>query len=435
LLKLISFDQIADFPYSFVMKMEILKPWFEKRLQNRFLRYVRLETTSDKHAKAIPSTKGQLKFGKMLAKELKSLGIPEVKIDEHGFVCAFLPASSMSLKEKTIGFLAHLDTSPDVTAKNVNPIVHENYNGKTLVLKQGKQINPNRFPELKDHLHQTIITSDGTTLLGADDKAGVAEIMTALEFLTTHPEFKHGNIEIIFTPDEETGKGMSKFPLKNLKSPVCFTIDGGEEGAIEVECFEAYSLKVSFNGQSIHLGEAREKLVNAVELASLFVSMLPKNESPQATDKRFGYYAGVELHATIERAEIEVLIRDFKPQECQRRIKAVKTLVNTLLALYPGAQGQVQVRKQYSNMWPSLKSYPKLIVILEEAVRRAGAAPKCKYIRGGTDGARLSEMGVRTPNIFTGGHNFHSQLEWIALPAMVKATLTIINLIELWVLK
>jgi len=414
------------------MNLDDQKQWFEKKLLARFLRYVRVETTSNKHTTSIPSSKGQLHFAAMLLNELKSLQIPQAALDENGFVSAILPTSSPSLKQQTIGFIAHLDTSPDVTGTHVEPIVHENYSGKALMLKQGIRLSPHDSPTLKNYLNQTIITSDGTTLLGADDKAGVAEIMTALEFLKNHPQIPHPNIEIIFTPDEETGRGMTKFPIKHIKSSVCFTVDGADEGTIEVECFEAYSLKITLRGQSIHLGDARGKLVNAVELAARLVEMLPKNESPQATDERFGYYSCVELQATIEHAQLEILIRDFNPKECKRRINVVASMIRTLERLYPGAKGKLKIKKQYSNMWRSLKAYPKLVTILEQAIRRTGVIPKRKYIRGGTDGARLSEMGIPTPNIFTGGHNFHSYLEWIALPAMVRAAQTIINVAELW---
>jgi tripeptide aminopeptidase len=416
----------------FVMKLDTQRQWFEQRLLARFLRYVKVETTSDKHTTSIPSSKGQLDFAAMLLKELKDLKIPNAALNKNGFVSATLPASSPLLKQQTIGFIAHLDTTPDLTGAHVKPLMHENYTGKEITLKQGIRLTPKASPALKNYLNRTIITSDGTTLLGADDKAGVAEIMTALEFLKNHQQIPHPNIEVIFTPDEETGRGMSKFPLKQIKSAVCFTVDGGEEGTIEIECFEAYSLKVTLFGQSIHLGEARGKLVNAVELASRLVEMLPKNESPQATDGRFGYYSCVELQATIERAQLEILIRDFTAKECKRRIKVVTSIINSLEQLYPGAQGKLEIKKQYSNMRQSLKTYPKLITILEQAIRCTGITPKSAYIRGGTDGARLSEMGVPTPNIFTGGHNFHSYREWIALPAMVRAAQTIIYIAYLW---
>ncbi|MBN1798116.1 MAG: peptidase T [Spirochaetales bacterium] len=414
------------------MDLDKQRQWFEQRLLARFLRYVKVETTSDKNMNTIPSSKGQLDFAAMLLQELKDLKIPNAALNTNGFVSATLPASAPSLKQQTIGFIAHLDTTPDLTGAHVKPIVHENYAGKAIALKRGIRLTPKASPALKNYLNRTIITSDGTTLLGADDKAGVAEIMTALEFLKNHPQIPYPNIEIIFTPDEETGRGMSRFPLKQIKSDVCFTVDGGEEGTLEIECFEAYSLKVTLFGQSIHLGEARGKLINAVELAARLVETLPKNESPQATDGRFGYYSCVELQASIERARLEILIRDFTPKECKRRIKVVTSIINSLEQLYPGARSNLEIKKQYSNMRQSLKTYPKLVTILEQAIRRTGITPKRTYIRGGTDGARLSEMGVPTPNIFTGGHNFHSYREWIALPAMVRATQTIIYLAELW---
>jgi tripeptide aminopeptidase len=415
------------------MNLKEYIPWFEKKLLSRFVRYVKIETTSDKHAETVPSSKGQLYFARALVRELHKLGLTNAKLDGNGFVYAMLPASSSSAKKKTISFMAHLDTSPDVTAHNVLPLVHKNYNGKAIVLKNGVRISPHESPYLRAYKNKTIITSDGTTLLGADDKAGVAEIITAVEFLLLHPEIEHPTIEVIFSPDEEIGRGMDKFPMDKSKAEVCFTVDGSEEGAIEVECFEAYKLFITFTGRSIHLGEARGKLINAVELAARMISMLPENESPQATDGRFGYYCCIECTATIEKAKLEVLIRDFTPKACKRRIGVVRSIVKTIEKMYPGARGSVQVKKQYSNMWASLKAFPKLITVLEQAVLNTGITPIRKYIRGGTDGARLSAMGIPAPNIFTGGHNFHSYKEWTALPAMVRAVHTIVNISELWI--
>jgi len=414
------------------MDVKEYTPWFEKKLLTRFTRYVKIETTSSKHGGAVPSSKGQLRFASLLASELTKIGLSRAAVDENGFVYARLPAAGPRREKHTIGFMAHMDTSPDVTAKNVTPLVHERYDGKPIKLKDGAALDPRRSPALKDYKNQTIITSDGGTLLGADDKAGVAEIMTALEFLAAHPNIPRPAIEVIFTPDEETGRGMSRFPLKTVSSSVCFTLDGDEEGAVEIECFEAYSLRVVITGQSIHLGEARGKLVNAVELAALFVTMIPKNESPQATDGRLGYYCCVESRATLECAELEILIRDFNPAECKRRIGVVRSIAAAVRRLYPGARIAVEVKKQYANMRSSLRKYPGLISFLKEAVRRSGVPPRLKYIRGGTDGARLSQMGIPTPNIFTGGHDFHSRREWAALPAMVKAVMTIINIAAMW---
>jgi tripeptide aminopeptidase len=414
------------------MNLKTHLPWFEKKLLSRFVRYTKIETTSDKHAETIPSSKGQLYFAKTLVRELHEMGIKSAELDGNGFVYAVLPAASASASKNTIAFMAHLDTSPDVTAHNVLPVVHKNYNGKAIVLKNGVRLSPHESPELETYKKETIITSDGTTLLGADDKAGVAEIMTATEFLLSHPEIKRPHIEIIFSPDEEIGRGMDKFPIEKSKAHVCFTVDGSEEGAVEVECFEAYKLIITFTGRSIHLGEARGKLINAAELAGQMITMLPKNESPQATDGRFGYYCCIECKATIEKAELEILIRDFTPKECKRRVGVVTSIVKTVEKMHPGVGTDIKVKKQYSNMWASLKAFPKLVTVLEQAVLNTGIKPIRKYIRGGTDGARLSAMGIPSPNIFTGGHNFHSYKEWAALPAMVRATETIISIAYLW---
>jgi len=407
-------------------------------LIERFTRYVKIDTTSDRHSKTFPTTRNQFDLAYVLEKELKQLGINNVSIDENAFLIARIP----SVPEKSgqpaannppiIGLMAHIDTASDVSGKNVHPVLHENYDGKPIKLNSSITLAPEEFPQLNKYLGDTIITTDGTTLLGADDKAGVAEIMTAVRFFTEHPEIPHGKLEIIFTPDEETGLGMSNFPLKRVKSKYCYTVDGGEEGSIEIESFNAYKTRLIFYGRSIHIGYARGKLINALNMTRDFLNMLPGAETPEATDERFGYYCPLEISGSVDQVYLEVFIRDFDDKEAQRRVEVIKSIASTIEKIYPGSRIDVKPEKQYSNMKQYLDKEPKIINILERAVKKAGAVPLKKYIRGGTDGSRLSEMGIPTPNIFAGGHNFHSRREWVPVSSMIKAAKTIINLIVMW---
>jgi tripeptide aminopeptidase len=410
------------------------RDWIERRVLERFLRYVRVDTTSDRHSKSSPTTPGQLELAKMLVEEIGQLSPGSVELDEAGFVFAHLEANlkSSSAQPPEIGLIAHLDTSDAAPGKNVAPRVHENYDGRIVKLKQGVELDPETYPELNNYKGQTIITSDGTTLLGADDKAGLAEIMTALEYLIGHPEIPHGRIGICFTPDEEQGLSMQRFPLDKISARYCYTFDGGEEGTIEAECFEGYKAIVSFHGKSIHTGVARGKLVNAIEMAASFLNLLPGAESPQATDGRYGFYFPLEVSGGIETTELEVYLRDFEETEVQRRAAALGSMARAVEAAFPGGRVDIAVEKQYANLRTYLEDVPEVLTILDRAVREAGLEPVYKSIRGGTDGARLSELGVPTPNVFTGGHNFHSRQEWAALPAMVRAVHTATNLCRLW---
>jgi tripeptide aminopeptidase len=406
--------------------------WFAQRLLRRLVRYARIDTASDSHSAQRPTTEGQGKLAKILQTELKSLGVERSILDENGFLIAAMEAKKGCAKVPVIGFMAHLDTSDDAPAKGVKPVVHTDYDGRPITLEGGLILDPKDFPELKRYRGQTIVTTDGRTLLGADDKAGIAEIMTAVEHLVKNPDIPHGRLEFIFTPDEETGFGMSRFPHKKVRSRFCYTLDGGGEGVFETECFEAYKVEVRFKGKTIHLGKARGKLVNAVEMAAAFINMLPKEESPQATDQRFGYYSALEIKGHLEEALVRVYIRDFEPSECLRRIRALKSMTRTLESLYPGGQVELEQTKQYSNMRRFLRRHPEAVNHLKRAIRQTGITPVQRFVRGGTDGARLSEMGVPTPNIFTGGYNYHSRLEWAAIPSMVKASQTVVNLARIW---
>ena len=410
------------------------REWIERRVLERFLRYVRIDTTSDRHSKSSPTTPGQLELANVLVEELEQLSLGNVELDEGGFVFAHLEANlkGSSAQPPEIGLIAHLDTSDAAPGKNIKPKIHENYDGKTIELEEGVKLDPDTYPELSKYRGQTIITSDGTTLLGADDKAGLAEIMTALEYLIAHPEIPHGRIGICFTPDEEQGLSMQRFPLNKISAKYCYTFDGGEQGTIEAECFEGYRAIVSFRGRSIHTGVARGKLVNAIEMAASFLTLLPGAESPQATDGRYGFYFPLEISGGIENTELEIYLRDFEEAEVQRRAAALKSMARAVEAVFPNGRVDIKVEKQYANLRNFLQGVPEVLTILDQAIRDAGMEPEYKSIRGGTDGARLSELGVPTPNVFTGGHNYHSRQEWAALPAMVRAVNTAVNLCRLW---
>jgi tripeptide aminopeptidase len=408
--------------------------FLKDQILTRFLRYAKMETTSDRHVEAIPSTPCQLDLARLLVKELGEIGVPEVEMDEHGYIIARLPANSPSAAlAPSIGFMAHMDTASDVSGKDVKPSVHENYSGGDIVLSKGYTLSPADFPELSDRIGDTIITSDGTTLLGADDKAGVSEIMAAMAYLIQHPEIERGPLEIIFTPDEETGKGMDLFPLGKLASKACYTVDGGGlEGELEAECFYAYSVKASFRGRVIHIGSARGKLANAVSMAASFVTMIPRSESPESTDNRYGYYCPLEMHGDLENALVEVFLRDFEMAEIERRIEALKALAKAVEAQFPGGSVEIKAEKQYLNMREKMEERPEVMELLKKAVQDAGIEPTIKAIRGGTDGSRLTELGVPTPNIFTGGYNYHSRYEWASLSSMITSSQVIINLVRHW---
>jgi len=406
--------------------------WFGERILERFLGYVRIDTQSDKHSSSRPTTQGQRVLAEILAGELRDLGVGDVGVDEHGFAVGRLEPREPFRDAASVGFMAHMDTTADVSGAGVEPRIHSSYGGGPIEIADGLVLDPEEFPELSRYRGETVVTAGGGTLLGADDKAGIAEIMTAAEYLLTHPDVPRGPIEVIFTPDEETGFGMELFPLERMKSKVCYTLDGAEQGAVETECFEAYAVDVQFLGRSAHTGSARGRLINAIELASRFVRMLPKEESPQTTDGRCGFYCPMEIQGSLQSATATVYVRDFEAHECLRRIEVMKTSASALEALYPGSTVTLKIKRQYGNMRAALEQHPEVIRRLEQAIRETGIAPESKSIRGGTDGARLCEMGIPTPNIFTGGHNFHSQLEWAALPAMIRASRTVVHLAALW---
>lgn len=402
----------------------------QESLLERFLRYVAMDTRSDPHAEGIPSTPGQWDLLRLLEAELKELGIGEVELDDKGYLIARVPGNRSDAP--WIGLMAHVDTSHEVSGAGVQPRIYRNYDASVLPLEGGYRLDPREYPELLQAKGKTVITTDGTTLLGADDKAGVAEIMTALAWLLAHPEQPRPGLEIIFTPDEETGKGLSAFDPQKLRSKWCYTVDGSEEGTIEAECFNAARAEVTFTGKVIHLGTARGSLINAVTMAASYVSLLPRNESPEATDGRYGYYTPMEISGDLEKARVEVFLRDFEAPGMERRKRALEDFARAVEASFPGGKVEMEIQDMYRNMRDHIAGEPKIMELLEEAIRRAGFAPVRQIIRGGTDGARLSEMGIPTPNIFTGGHNYHSRFEWACLETMTGACETLVHLAGLW---
>ncbi|WP_304222027.1 peptidase T [Gracilinema caldarium] len=402
------------------------------RLLPRFTRYVQIWTTSDRHVAETPSTPGQWDLARMLVDELKGLGISQVELTEHCYVIARLSATPGYEEAPTIGFMAHMDTASDVSGKDVHPIVTTNYDGSVITLKDGVSLDPAKDEALAKRIGDTIIHTDGTTLLGADDKAGVAEIMAALDYLQAHPEIGHGPLEIVFSPDEETGKGLPEFPLSSFKSTAFYTLDGGPAGELEVECFTAYKIDVLCHGKAIHIGQARGKLANATMMAATYATLLPRSESPEATDGYYGYYCPIEIKGDLEEASLEIYIRDFDQKEIERRLAALELFGKTVEAQFPGGRVEVKPQLQYINMKQKIDEHPKVLELLERAAEKAAVKAYLKPIRGGTDGSRLTQMGIPTPNVYTGGHNYHSRTEWASLSDMVASTRTILELIQLW---
>lgn len=404
---------------------------FQKKLLNRFLEYTKIWTTSDSanaDAQIFPSTENQKLFAQKLKEELLSLGLENVQVTEKSYVYAVLKATRGFENSPSFCLLSHLDTSEEVSGKNVNPQVFENYDG-SLISLENISIDSSCDEELLKiaNTDDTLITTDGTTLLGADDKAGIAEIITAVEFLIQN-EIPHGDIEILFSPDEETGHGMDFVPLNLLKSKHAYTVDGGSLGELETECFNASSATVTFFGKSTHTGTARkQKMINAVMMASKFLENLPHTEFPETTDGYEGFFAPIEISGSVEKAQVYILLRDFEEGGIEKRIFQIKKIAESV-EFTTGGKVSVQIKKQYKNMKNVLEKSPETVELLKKAYENSGITPNFIPIRGGTDGSRLSEMGIPTPNIFTGGHNFHSRFEWASLNQMTQAVNVLINL-------
>lgn len=407
-----------------------------KPLLERFLRYVKTysESSSERADKGIqPSTPQQKDMAALLNAELKEAGFSDVQTTPYCYTYAFIPASAGYEQKPSICLLAHIDTVEEVTGKDVKPIVHSEYDGKPIDLPYGITLNPDEDKDLllAGQVCDTVITSDGSTLLGADDKAGVAEIMTACVYILNHPEIKHGPIEVMFSPDEETGHGMDHVPLELLKSKCAYTVDGGHIGELETECFNAFKSEIEFTGVSKHTGSARPVMVNAVTMASAFVASLPRQEAPETTDGYMGFYAPMGISGSIECASVSLILRDFTKDGMEKR-KALVGLLAEAAAESFGGKAKVVHTQQYLNMKEVLDKNPIVADNLVKAYKETGVDPVFSPIRGGTDGSRLCEMGIPTPNIFTGGHSYHSRYEWASVFQMLKATEVLIQLIQIW---
>jgi tripeptide aminopeptidase len=398
----------------------------------RFLKYVRMWTTSDRQVEETPSTAGQWELAKALVQELRDLGISDVELTDHCYVIARLPPTAGKEDTPVVGFMAHLDTASDVPGRDVKPILEKNYSGAKIDLGAGLCLDPESDPDLAAHKGRDLIHTDGTTLLGGDDKAGIAILMATLEYLGRHPEIPHGQVEIIFTPDEESGKGLPDFPMTKIRSRACYTVDGGPQGELEVECFNAYKADIEFRGRAIHVGAARGILANAVAMAAGFVSLLPRSESPEATDGYYGYYCPMEIRGDLENAHLELFLRDFEQKGMERRLAALESFARTVEAQFPSGKVTVKPKFQYLNMKEKIQKRPEVAALLQKAFARAGVEARLNPIRGGTDGSRLTELGIPTPNIFTGSRNCHSRLEWVSVDEMAAACRVVVELIRAW---
>ncbi|MBC7197025.1 MAG: peptidase T [Deferribacterales bacterium] len=406
-----------------------------ENLTKRFIEYVKIETTSDEQSSTCPSTKNQLEFAKMLAEELSKIGLEDVEVDENGYVMATCP-SNTNKKLPVIGFIAHMDTSPDMSGRNVNPKIIRNYSGNDIILNEGKNIvlSPNDFPDLLENIGLDLITTDGTTLLGADNKAGIAEIITAMEYLLTHPEIEHGKIRIAFTPDEEIGRGADLFNVQKFGADFAYTVDGGPLGELEYENFNAASAKITIQGRNVHPGSAKGKMVNSILVAMELNSMLPVNERPEFTEKYEGFYHLTNINGTVENTTISYIIRDHSKELFENKKILLQEIVEFLNKKY-GDIIDLEINDSYYNMKEKIEPNMYIIDLAKEAMISIGIEPRIQPIRGGTDGARLSFMGLPCPNIFTGGYNFHGKYEYIPIQSMEKAVETILEIIKLTVKK
>lgn len=401
-------------------------------ITDRFLKYVSLTTTSDENTKMTPSTPGQMVFAKHLAEELKSLGLYEVELDNNGYIMATLP-SNTDKDIPTIGFVSHMDTSPDMSAKNVKPRIVTNFDGNDILLNEEQLIvfETEKYPEILQYKGQDIIVTDGTTLLGADDKAGVAEIVSAMEYLMAHPEIKHGKIRVGFTPDEEIGQGADHFDVSKFAADWAYTMDGGEIGELEFENFNAASAKITFHGVNVHPGYAKRKMLNSMRIANQFATMLPRHETPEHTEGYEGFFHLTNMEGTVEKSMLSYIVRDHDRDRFERRKKEVQHLVNKINAEFGEKTATLELKDQYYNMREKIEPVMHIINLAYDAMKEVGVTPKVKPIRGGTDGSRLSYMGLPCPNIFAGGHNFHGRFEYVPVQSMEKAMMVIVKIAEL----
>jgi tripeptide aminopeptidase len=405
----------------------------KKEILDRFLKYIKIDTQSNEDSQECPSTSKQFDLAKVLRDELLAMGLKDVELDDNCYLMATLPANT-SKKIPVIGFIAHMDTSPDMPGVNVNPQILQNYDGKDIVLSKEKNIilNIKEFPELLEYVGQTLIATDGNTLLGADDKAGIAEIMTSVKYLIDHPEIKHGTIKIGFTPDEEIGRGVDKFDVKKFNAEFAYTLDGGGIGELEYENFNAAHAKVIFNGRNIHPGYAKDKMINAMILAMEFNGMLPVNERPEFTQDYEGFYHLIKMEGTVENASIQYIIRDHDRAKFEAKKVFIKQTVDYMNKKYRENTVVLELKDQYFNMREQVEKVFHVVETAKKAMEEVGVIPKVVPIRGGTDGARLSYMGLPCPNIFAGGHNFHGKMEYVPVESMVKAVDVVLKIIELY---
>ena len=408
--------------------IEFNQEWKDKLL-NRFLSYVKIYSTSDAESETTPSTERQWNIANFITEDLKNIGLEEVSIDENGYIMANLPANNGE-DQPVVGFISHYDTSPDFSGENVKPQIWENYDGKDLLLNKetGFILSPNKFESLKDYIGQTLITTDGTTLLGADDKAGCAEIVTAMEFLLAHPEIKHSKIAVGFPPDEEIGRGAHKFDVKKFGAEWAYTMDGGTVGELEYENFNASGAVVQIHGLSVHPGYAFGKMRNASLLAAEFIQMLPANETPATTQDFEGFFHLADLRSDVSEARIQYIIRDHDADKFAKREDLMRKTVAKFNEKYGEGIAEVEIKEQYRNMKQQFEGKMHIVDIAEKAMIEAGIEPYIKAIRGGTDGAQLSYMGLPCPNIFAGGLNFHGPYEYVPLESMLKAMNVIVNI-------
>lgn len=403
------------------------------KVVEKFLKYLTYDTKSDEESTTVPSTKGQMILATELVAELRAMGIQQVSVDNNGYVMATIN-SNIEKTVPTIGFIAHMDTAPDMSGENVNPKLVENYDGEDIILNKEKKIilSPKDFPELKNYIGKTLITTDGTTLLGADDKAGIAEIMTAIEYLQNNPQIPHGIVRIGFTPDEEIGRGADFFDVKKFDADFAYTIDGGTIGELEQENFNAAGVKIYIHGRNVHPGSAKGKMIHSTLIANEFVSALPQMETPATTEGYDGFYHLTNMNGDVEETKLQYIIRDFDNESFENRKMFMVSIVDKLNQKYGEGTVEIELVDQYFNMKEKIEPVKHIIDTAFSAMKEVGVNPIMVPIRGGTDGARLSFMGLPTPNIFTGGHNFHGKYEFIPTFAMEKAVEVILKIVELY---
>lgn len=399
---------------------------------DRFLQYVKFDTQSDDTTNLTPSTPGQIVFAQHLEKELTKMGLTDISLDDNGYLMATLPGNADCNDIPTVGFIAHLDTSPDMSGRHVSPRIVEKYSGGDITLNAEKGIilSPTEFPELENYKGQDLIVTDGNTLLGADDKAGIAEIITAVDYLQKHPEIKHGDIRIAFNPDEEIGQGAHKFDVKRFNADWAYTMDGGEIGELEFENFNAAVAKITVNGRNVHPGYAKHKMINSMRIANQIIIMLPRWETPEHTEGYEGFYHLTSIEGSVEKTVLTYIIRDHDRSRFESRKKELEHLTRKINKEFPGV-AEIEIKDQYYNMREKIEPVIHIIDIAEEAMRRADVTPKVVPIRGGTDGAQLSFKGLPCPNIFAGGLNFHGRYEFVPIPSMEKAVMTIVEIARL----